>query len=84
MLGSGCVYQLLRRENLDLKLTPYHSLAVSPCSGILTTTTCVHEDVDSDGWRLSGFVECVPNTTAVADVLGKDGTILVDYCCCVR
>ncbi|XP_065836235.1 phosphatidylinositol 3-kinase catalytic subunit type 3-like [Oscarella lobularis] len=46
--------KLLRRENLDLKLTPYRALATSTSNG---------------------FIECVPNVHAVAEVLAKWGTI---------
>ena len=59
--------RLLRRENLDLKLTPYKVLACSsthgePSSYLLLLTQSI---------KLLGFVQLVPKSDAVAHILAK-------------
>lgn len=77
--------KLLRKENLDLKLTPYRVLSTSTTHGkpnksseilssIVQLSYFVHINLKNmESWNL-GFVQFIPSTT-VAEVLATEGTI---------
>ena len=62
--------RLLRRENLDLKLTPYKVLACSGQHG--NQITLFLSDIP---FKFLGFVQLVPNSDAVAHILATHKSI---------
>ena len=82
--GNGLYYlKLLRKENLDLKLTPYKVLATSSKHGmqafyfvslLMKISGTYFPDTFSLCYR-TGFVQFV-ESTALADVIKTDGSIL--------
>lgn len=70
--------RLLRKENLDLKLTPYNVLA---CSGNPPYHGMVHVHLAipcySDVFVMAGFLQIVQDTQAVAHVLSSYKNIQV-------